>query len=73
MDSFTTVDLSFRFDGSDLASSGFLDGFTAVLSVQNLLDEDPPLFPNSLQGVLYDTANASPVGRFVAIQFVKAW
>ena len=73
MSSWTTVDASFRFDGSDMASSGFLHGFSAILSVQNLLDEDPPLFANSLQGLLYDAANASPVGRFMSVQFVKKW
>ena len=73
MDSFTTVDLSYRFDGSQIANSGFLDGFTAVLAVQNLLNEDPPHFGNSLQGLLYDAANASPVGRFMSVQLIKAW
>jgi hypothetical protein len=73
MSSWTTVDASFRFDGAGMASSGLLNGFSAILSVQNLLDEDPPLFPNSLQGLLYDAANASPVGRFISMQLVQKW
>jgi outer membrane receptor protein involved in Fe transport len=73
MSSWTTVDMSLRFDGAGMATGGFLNGFSAILSVQNLFDEDPPLFPNSLQGLLYDAANASPVGRFISVQFVQKW
>jgi outer membrane cobalamin receptor len=73
MESLTTVDLSYRFEGAEIANSGFLDGFSAILAVQNLLNEDPPFFGNSLQGLLYDAANASPVGRFMSVQLIKTW
>jgi outer membrane receptor protein involved in Fe transport len=73
IDSWTTVDLSLRFRAAGIADSGFLDGLDATLGVQNLLDEDPPMFPNSLQGVLYDSTNASPFGRFVSLRLSKQW
>ncbi len=73
MASWTTVDLTVRFDGSQLSRSGFLNGFTAALSVQNLLGSDPPLFPNSLQGVLYDSTNANPFGRYFSLRLTKRW
>ncbi|WP_129791706.1 TonB-dependent siderophore receptor [Sphingosinicella sp. CPCC 101087] len=73
MDSWTTVDLTLRLDGSRLSPTGFLKGLSAALAVQNLLDEDPPLFRNSLQGLLYDSANASPFGRYFSLRLTQRW
>lgn len=73
IDSWTTVDVSLGFQGSGIADSGLLDGLDVTLGIQNLLDEDPPLFPNSLLGVLYDATNASPLGRFVSLRVSRRW
>jgi outer membrane receptor protein involved in Fe transport len=71
--SWTTVDLSLRFDGAEFTDEGFLNGLDATLSVRNLLDNDPPLFTDSLLGVLYDSTNASPFGRYVSLRLSKRW
>lgn len=73
IDSWTTADLTLRFQGSELAEDGFPDGLDAALSVQNVFDEDPPLFENSLLGVLYDSTNASPFGRFISLRLSWRW
>ena len=38
----------------------------------NLLDKDPP-FIRSTEGLNFDGSNASPLGRFVAVQLTKKW
>lgn len=73
MASWTTVDLTLRMDGSQLASRGLLSGFSAAFSVSNLFDKAPPRFSNSFQGLLYDSANANPVGRYVSLRLTKNW
>ncbi|MEX2495099.1 MAG: TonB-dependent receptor [Woeseia sp.] len=73
IDSWTTVDLSLRYDASQAFDNGFLDGFVATLRVSNALDEDPPVFLNNLFGLAYDGVNASPVGRFVSLRLSKRW
>jgi outer membrane receptor protein involved in Fe transport len=47
-------------------------GFQAALSIQNLLDEDPP-FVNNPQGYAFDAQTASPIGRFVAVELRRTW
>jgi len=69
--SWTTVDVSLRADLAGVASVA--RGFVATLTVDNVFDRDPPLYRNSLYGILYDTANASPQGRYVSLQLVKRW
>jgi len=49
-----------------------LDGVDIALSVQNLLDEDPP-FHNNPQGFGFDPANATILGRVVSLQLTKRW
>jgi iron complex outermembrane recepter protein len=73
IDSWTTADLTLRFDGSQLGHGGFLNGFGATLSIQNLFDSDPPVFRDSLIGVRYDSANASPFGRYISLRLTKRW
>ena len=73
INSWTTVDLSFRFDGDKLVKPGVLDGVSASITVQNLLNEAPPLFPQALNGLFYDPANADPLGRQIFIRASKAW
>lgn len=71
--SWSTVDISLRLDGSAWTQEGPFAGLSVTLAVQNLFDNDPPLFPNSLQGVLYDSINANPFGRFVSMSVMKRW
>ena len=74
--SWTTLDLSgmYTFD----SNQGWLSGLRLSLSVQNLLDRDPPyvgVSTNANSGVIerigYDPANASPIGRFITFGFTK--
>ena len=71
--SWTTVDLTFRFDGSKFSDKGVLHSLDATLGVRNLLDRHPPVFTDSLLGVLYDSTNASPFGRYVSLSLLKRW
>jgi iron complex outermembrane recepter protein len=72
--SWTTVDLSLAFS-FDEDQRGLFGGTRFGLSVTNLLDEPPPSTPSngffSIAG--YDPANASPLGRFVALEISKAF
>jgi outer membrane receptor protein involved in Fe transport len=69
IDSYTTWDLQIarrlraQEDGSETRLS---------LSVLNLLGEDPP-FANNPVGFGFDPSNASPIGRFVALELRHAW
>lgn len=53
-------------------AEGALEGVEVALSVQNLLNEDPPFYDSPL-GVGYDPANASPLGRTVGLQITRRW
>lgn len=69
--SWTTFDLSVRYDGSATHSGGIFDGLVAAVSAQNLFDRPPPYFANPVWGITYDTVNASPLGRFVSLRISK--
>ncbi len=73
MASWTTADVTLRYDASNLATTGWLDGFKVALSVTNVLDKKPPRFGDSRYGILYDTTNANPIGRYVSLHLTKAW
>jgi iron complex outermembrane recepter protein len=73
IDSWTTVDATLRFDGSAVARSGLLRGFTAALGIRNLFDEEPPVFLSNTFGIGYDPANADALGRFVSLSLTKQW
>lgn len=73
VDVWTTVDLTLRFDGSEQARYPILDGISATLAVDNLLDEAPPFFGSDNFGINYDRANADARGRFVSLQMRKRW
>ena len=70
IDAWKTVDLQATWSAP--AQAGALKGLTLALSVQNLLDQDPPFYDNPT-GIGYDPANADPVGRFVAATLTKRW
>lgn len=72
--SWTTVDFTLRFDGARLRNAGGLRGFSASLSASNLLDQEPPhVEGTSSYGLLYDSANASAIGRSVTLRLVNRW
>ncbi len=69
--SWTTVDavVSFNFDHLRMGS-----GLSLALSATNLLDRDPPsVVSNAFNAFGYDPANASALGRFLAVELKKAW
>lgn len=70
VDSWTTVDLTVAYSTDE--SAGFLSDTRLALTTQNLLDEDPP-FVDTIGAVGYDATNASPLGRFFALQLTKVW
>jgi len=73
IDSYTTVDLSIGFNGSELSNTDAFEGFRATLSITNIFDQDPPFVASNASGVLFDPTNASPLGRLVALRISKRW
>jgi len=69
IDSYTTWDLQF---GRRLAVAESGGETRLALSVLNLFDEDPP-FTNNPVGFGFDPSNASPIGRFMALELRHAW
>ena len=74
--SFTTADLNLSYSFGNRSS--VLGGTSLSLNIINLFDQDPPFVrpdPASVngRGVGYDPANASGLGRFVAVQVRKSW
>lgn len=77
VDSWTTVDVRFAYDFSATHNSGLLSGFAVALSAQNVADEDPPstaIIGGALSNDTgFDASNANPLGRFISLEFTKAW
>jgi iron complex outermembrane recepter protein len=74
--SWTTVDLSLRYDTGRNARLGLMKGVSISVSALNVLDRNPPFVSGSLENdnvVNFDSANASPLNRFVSVEFQKAW
>lgn len=71
--SYTTVDVSLRFEAGRLFQRAAFDGFSATLSVENLFNERPPFFDNNPFGLKFDPANADALGRFIALRLVNRW
>lgn len=77
VDSWTTVDavLSYRFgERADDAPSGT----RLTLSVQNLLDRDPPALGRAggefiVTPIGFDPVNANPLGRYITLALVHKW
>jgi len=71
--SWTTVDASLRFAQ---VLPGVFSGIHFSLAVVNIFDRDPPFvqLPATVpQGFTYDSANTSPLGRFLSLQVSKEW
>jgi outer membrane receptor for ferrienterochelin and colicin len=66
----TTVDMQLSWRSP--RTQGPMAGFVFTLAALNLLNANPPFY-NSPQGVAYDPANASPLGRVVSIQATRRW
>ncbi len=70
VDSWTTVDMTFAYDID--RDAGFFSNTRLALTVQNLLDEDPP-FVDTVGSRGYDATVASPLGQFIILQMTKDW
>ena len=72
--SWTTVDASLRYSPT---LPGVFSGLRFSLAAVNVFDRNPPrvLTPDTVVGVNldYDSANASPLGRFVSLAVSKKW
>lgn len=66
--SWTTVDGQIAWE----PLAGPLAGLTVQLSARNLFDRDPPFY-DAPQGVGYDPANTSVLGRSIALQITRRW
>lgn len=64
IDAWNTVDVQLAWQRTD--------GLRLAFSVQNLFDEDPPLY-DSPNGIGFDPGQASVLGRLVALQLIKRW
>jgi outer membrane receptor protein involved in Fe transport len=73
IDSWTTVDVSIRFDGTRLALGRPFEGVSMSFSVENLLDAEAPRYLGNGLGLGFDGANASPVGRYLTVNVQKTW
>ena len=73
VDEWLTFDLNLRLTLDD-PTMGWWRGASIGLSVINAFDEDPPAVTgNRFVPTEYDAANASPLGRFVAVTLRKPW
>ncbi len=71
--SWTTFDLNLSY--AFPREHGVLKGLRVSLNASNLFDRDPP-YVSYIVGTLttgFDAENASPLGRFVALQVTKTW
>ncbi|MDZ4870269.1 MAG: TonB-dependent receptor [Alphaproteobacteria bacterium] len=67
VEAWTTADLTMTY------SPEALKGITFNASVLNLFDEDPPRVQGFVPGVFFDAGNATPLGRFVAVEIRTKW
>lgn len=73
VDEWLTFDLNVRLTLDD-SRMGWWRGASIALSVINAFDEDPPaIVGNRAAPTQYDAANATPLGRFVALALRKSW
>ena len=65
--SWTTLDITGAYEPY---GNRLLNGVRVAASIQNVFDEDPPLVATA-DGLNFDTANASPLGRFISFEISK--
>lgn len=69
---FTTFDTTIRYDSE--ADGGVFANMGFELSVQNLLNREPPLYATTvLSNAPYDSTNYSAIGRYVSLAVSKRW
>ena len=71
--SWTTLDMTLRFDSAQILERGPFSNITVIASVQNLMDRDPPRFGESTFGLLFDPVNSNGLGRFISLRVGKKW
>lgn len=73
IDAWTTIDVnvSYRFENA----RAWLNGVALSVAANNLFDTPPPSAPGNGSFLIssYDPANASPLGRFVAVELRKSF
>ena len=72
------MDLQFSYDTGQNFGDRFLSGVRLSISLQNVFDEDPPFISgppatSTAVNAGFDPANASPLGRFIAVELTKTW
>ena len=74
IDSWVTADWQIRYE-DDAATNMWRRGLSLALVVQNVTNERPPFVSGttSVGDLGFDSTNASPRGRFIALQFRKRW
>ncbi len=68
--SWTTIDASVRYVPT---LKGIWRGLSVNLSALNVMNRDPPFVSSDIQGLNYDSSNASPLGRMITLQLSKEW
>ncbi len=72
--SWSTIDARVALSLADAIRSSAAKGLSVSISVQNLLDRDPPgVAVNAFTSLGYDPTNANPLDRFVALELKKVW
>jgi iron complex outermembrane recepter protein len=74
--SWTTFDAQARYAFPEQGTHEFVSGVDLMLSVQNLLDKDPPFVVSQGSPIAhsgFDSVNATPLGRFVSVELTKSW
>lgn len=72
IDEWITLDLTFSYDSGDRLRSPLLRNTKISIGVQNLFDRDPP-FVDTADGLNYDPANATPLGRLLILRINKSF
>lgn len=73
MPSWTTADVTVSLDGAAQARYPTLRSIRASLSVTNLTGREPPRFVGSANGIMYDSFNANPLGRYISLRMTHVW
>lgn len=74
VESWITLDMTASIEAPEDAP-GWLKGTRFAISATNLTDEDPPFVLNTTSAVsgIYDSQNASAIGRLVSFEISKKW
>lgn len=71
VDDYLTLDLSIGYELDSVFESRALSGTSLMLSVQDVLNEEPPVVLNG--NLAYDPQVASTIGRFISLEVRKRW